>query len=68
MSVNKKISDYLNSNGITQAFVSRETGISVPKLNLALNDKRKLSLTEYELICGALHVPVDTFLEARMPD
>ena len=51
-----RIKEYMEARGISQAFVSRETGISTVKLNLALNGNRRLSLEEYELICGALMV------------
>ena len=62
-----RIKEYMESRGISQAFVSRETGISTVKLNLALNGNRRLSLEEYELICGALMVSVDCFLTPRHP-
>lgn len=68
MEVGLKIKRHLDENGITQAFLSRKTGISRSKLNLALNGNRRLSFEEYELICGALGLPVDLFLEARVPE
>ena len=60
MCVGQKIKAYLENNGITQTFVANQTGIPVQKLNLSLNG-------EYELICGALSVNVDKFLEAKKP-
>ena len=60
-----KIKKYLDDRGISQAFVSAKTGIPAPKLNLALNGKRKLTFAEYESVCWALDVGVDTFLEPR---
>ncbi len=68
LEVGLKIKKHLDENGITQAFLSRKTGISKSKLNLALNGNRKLSFEEYELICGALGLPVGLFLEARIPE
>lgn len=65
MSVGMKIKDYLESKGISQTFLSSKSGIPSAKLNLALNGKRRLSLTEYESICWALGVGVDTFIEPR---
>ena len=62
------IKEYLDENGISQAFLSKTTGIEAPKLNLALNGNRKLSLEEYELICGALKVDTNEFLKPRLPD
>ena len=68
MCVGQKIKSYLENNGITQTFVANKTGIPVQKLNLSLNRKRKLRLDEYELICGALSVGVDRFLEPKIPN
>lgn len=60
-----KIKNYLDTNGISQTHVSNETQIPLPKLNLALNGKRRLTFEEYELICGAVNVGTDKFLEPR---
>lgn len=62
-----KIKKYLESKGISQAYLSRETGIAFSKLNLSLNGFRKLTIEEYETICFVLGVEVGTFLEARAP-
>lgn len=67
MDVGTKIKNYLEEKGISQAFVSSRSGIPPAKLNLALNSKRKLSLSEYESICWALGVGVDAFMEPRPP-
>lgn len=61
------IKKYLEDIGMSQAFLSRKTGIGNAKLNLALNGGRKLSLNEYALICGVLEVDVNKFLHPRMP-
>jgi transcriptional regulator with XRE-family HTH domain len=63
-----KIKRYLEEKGITQAFISRQTGIELPKLNLALNGKRKITIEEYALICGVLKVNTDFFLKPRLPE
>lgn len=68
MAAGIKISNYLKSNGISQAHLSRKTGIDTSKLNLILTEKRKLSLSDYELICGALGVPIDKFIGPRVPE
>nr|WP_302591343.1 helix-turn-helix transcriptional regulator [uncultured Marvinbryantia sp.] len=68
MEVGSKIKKYLEDNGISQTFLSKKTGIELPKLNLALNGNRKLTFTEYELICGALNVEAGAFLEPRLPE
>lgn len=65
MSAEMKIKLYLVSNGISQTFLSGKTGIPSPKLSRSLKGKRKMSLDEYELVCGALGVGVDQFLEPR---
>lgn len=63
-----KIKKYLEDNGISQTFISKKTGIELPKLNLALNGNRRFTFNEYELICGALKVNTDKFLKPKMPD
>lgn len=63
----EKIKNYLKDNGISQTYVSKKSGIPLVKLNLSLNGNRRLSLEEYELICGALLVGADKFLEPRLP-
>lgn len=68
MKVGLKIKKYLEENGITQTFLSKKTGIELPKLNLALNGNRRLTFVEYEMICWALGVNTDKFLKPRMPD
>lgn len=67
MQPNLDIKKYLENNGITQAFLSRKTGIPAPKLNLALNGERKLTIEEYSLICGVLGVNTDFFVKPRLP-
>lgn len=67
MEPNSRIKEYLEKNGITQIFISRKTGIDPSKLNLSLNGGRKLSLDEYALICYALGVNTDKFLQPRAP-
>lgn len=67
MCVGTKIKAYLDERGITQAHISRETGIPLPKLNLSLNGKRRLEFEEYELICGAIDVSTAMFLEPKKP-
>ncbi len=68
MQVGVMIKEYLEDNGISQAYVSRETNINPVKLNMALNGNRRLSLDEYSLICGVLKVNTDFFLKPRIPN
>lgn len=65
MEVGLKIKKYLEESGISQSYICRRTGISQPKLNLALNGKRRLTFDEYSLICGALGVSTARFIEPR---
>lgn len=67
MCVGQKIKLYISSSGLTQTYISKKTGIPLTKLNLSLNGNRRLKFEEYELICGALHVGADKFLEAKKP-
>ncbi len=66
MCVGLKIKRYLDDNGITQTHLSSKTSISLPKLNLALNGNRRMTFEEYELICGALNVNTDKFLQPKV--
>lgn len=68
MQTNLEIKNYLENNGITQAFISRKTGIEPAKLSLALNGERRFTFDEYSLICGVLGVNTDKFLKPRLPD
>ncbi len=68
MEVGVKIKDYLESKGISQAFLSTKSGIPPARLNLALNSKRRMTLPEYQAICWALEVGVDAFMEPKPPE
>lgn len=61
----KRIKEYLNSKGISQTFVANKTGIPISTLNAALNGNRKILAEEYFLICQALEVPLDTFIDVK---
>lgn len=62
------VKQYLEENGITQAFLSRKTGIDAIKLNLALNGNRRMTFDEYALICAVLKLDTNFFLKPRLPD
>lgn len=64
----KAILQYLNDNGITQVFLSRNSGIAPSKLCQSLHGNRNLTLDEYSLICGVLGVNTDKFLKPRIPE
>lgn len=65
METGLRIKAYLESKGISQAFLSARSGIAPAKLNLALNGKRRLTFAEYEAICWALELGAETFLEPK---
>nr|WP_296035290.1 helix-turn-helix transcriptional regulator [uncultured Enterocloster sp.] len=68
LNIGVMIKKYLEEKGISQAHISRETGIDVAKLNLGLNGNRRLTFDEYALICGALNVDTNFFLKPRLPE
>lgn len=68
LAMEDEVKKYLEEKGISQSFVSRRTGIPLPKLNLALNGHRRMTFPEYELVCGALEVNTDRFLKPRKPE
>lgn len=68
MCVGEKIKEYLQSAGISQAWLSVQTKIPPTKLNLALNGKRRMTFEEYACICWVLHVSADRFITPKAPD
>lgn len=67
MDVVTKIQSYMEQRKISQIELCKKTHISPSKLNLSLNNKRKLTFEEYQTICWALGVGVDAFMEPRPP-
>lgn len=67
MDVGAKIREYLIQHDISQIDLSERTHISPSKLNLSLSNKRRLTFEEYQTICWALGVGVDTFMEPLPP-
>lgn len=63
MSAEGRIKQYLAENGISQTYVSKKAGIPLSKLSLSLNGKRKMTLEEYAIVCKALGVNAERFLE-----
>lgn len=68
MDVETKIRNYMADHGISQIDLCNKTKIAPAKLNLSLNKKRKLTFMEYQIICWALGVGVDAFMEPLAPD
>lgn len=63
MVIGKKIKIYLENKGIKQKFVADKTGLSESAMSDICNEKRKVDAVEYYLICKALQLPLDYFLE-----
>ena len=63
--VGLKIKEYMEKKGINQSEIADMVGIPRPKLNKMLNGEQKISLDDYELICGALGVGVEEFLSPK---
>ena len=56
-----EIKQYLINKGVSQAFVSRETGLTSDVVSAVLNGTRKLMVDEYFAICECLEVPITKF-------
>ena len=61
--IGKKIKIYLENKGIKQKFVADKSGLSESAMSDICNEKRKVDAVEYYLICKALQLPLDYFLE-----
>jgi DNA-binding Xre family transcriptional regulator len=68
MGVGLKIKSFLEENNIQQRSLSVKSHITTSKLNLALNEKRRMTFDEYEVICYCLNVNTDKFLEPKKPE
>ena len=61
--IGKKIKIYLENKGVKQKFVADKSGLSESAMSDICNEKRKVDAVEYYLICKALQLPLDYFLE-----
>jgi transcriptional regulator with XRE-family HTH domain len=62
MAVSERIKNYMEKNNISQSDLSKVTHIALPKLNLALNGKRRMTFEEFALILGATNTTADMFI------
>ena len=62
MEVCTRLKNYLIDNSISQKDVAYLTGISLVKLNLSLNGRRKLTFEEFEKILIVLGESADEFI------
>ena len=53
------IKEYLNDNGIKQAFLVEKTGLSASQVSDICNNDRKIDAVEYYRICRALNIPLE---------
>ena len=60
--VTKRISDYVESKGITLAFLAKKSGVDYEKIYKSFKGNRKLQIDEYMAICEALELDPDTFM------
>lgn len=63
MHVYQKVKQYLEEHGIRQSFVADKCGISASTFNSMLNGKRKMYAEDLRMICYALEVPPEAFIE-----
>lgn len=57
------IKEYLNDNGIKQAFLVDKTGLSASQVSDICNHDRRIDAIEYYRICKALNVELDYFVK-----
>lgn len=57
------IKNYLNQNGIKQAFVADKVGITTGQMSDICNKGRTIDCILYYKICRALNVSLDFFFE-----
>lgn len=63
--VGPRIKKYIESQGITVAFLSEKTGLSQPILRRILNGKSKLSAEVYFLLCRHLRLSPEAFMDSE---
>ena len=61
MSVGKNIKLYLVENNISQSWLSKETNMTPSQLCATLNEERKMTIEEYDIIMKKLNLPLDSF-------
>ena len=65
MLVYQKVKRYLEEHGIRQSFVAEKCNISLSTFNSMLNGKRKMYAEDLRLICFALNVSPEVFIEFK---
>lgn len=62
MQVYEAVRAYIDARGIKQVALAKNTGIPQQTLNAMLNGKRTMYAEDLGLICRALEVSADTFI------
>jgi transcriptional regulator with XRE-family HTH domain len=57
-----KIKCYLKDHGISQTWLANETGLGIKKVNDIVNGNVRLVANDLALICKALNISADYFL------
>jgi len=63
------LSEYANSKGIKQTYISQKTGISIYAISRIFNGKRRILAKEFIQICSALEIPreeLDAFISRKL--
>lgn len=63
MAIVLAVRNYLQEHGIKQSFVSEKCGWSRQKTSCIINGKSKMTAEEYQVLCKALGVPYELFLD-----
>lgn len=61
--IGERIGEYLNQNGITQAFLAEKTKMTPISVSMVVNGTRKVSAEEYIRICRALKLELEYFAD-----
>ena len=61
-----RIKKYLDDNGIKQTFLARKIGTFDSTMSDILSGKRNITAEEYYLICKALNVQMEKFVEEEL--
>lgn len=59
--IGERIGEYLDQNGITQAFLAAKARMTPTSVSMVVNGTRKVSAEEYIRICRALKLDLEYF-------
>ena len=61
--IGERIGEYLDQNGITQAFLAYKAQMTPISVSMVVNGTRKVSAEEYIRICRALKLDLEYFAD-----